>query len=73
MADNLAKLPWLIEHSRRALRIIHQNITCSLVVKAVFVVLTMAGYASLWAAIMADMGASFIVIANGLRLLREHT
>jgi Cd2+/Zn2+-exporting ATPase len=70
MADNLAKLPWLIEHSRRALRIIHLNITCSLVVKAVFVVLTMAGYASLWAAITADMGASLVVIANGLRLLR---
>jgi Cd2+/Zn2+-exporting ATPase len=73
MADNLAKLPWLIEHSRRALRIIHQNIGCSLAVKAVFVVLTMAGFASLWAAITADMGASLVVIANGLRLLREHT
>lgn len=73
MADNLAKLPWLIEHSRRALRIIHQNIACSLVVKAIFVVLTMAGFASLWAAITADMGASFVVIANGLRLLRGQT
>ena len=41
MADNLAKLPWLIEHSRRALRMIHQNIGCSLVVKAIFVVLTL--------------------------------
>lgn len=70
MADNLAKLPWLIKHSRRALRIIHQNIGCSLVVKAIFVVLTFAGYASLWAAITADMGASLVVIANGLRLLR---
>jgi Cd2+/Zn2+-exporting ATPase len=73
MSDNLAKLPWMIRHSRRALRIVHQNITCSLVVKAIFVVLTMVGFASLWAAIAADMGASLVVIANGLRLLRDHS
>lgn len=42
----------------------------SLGVKAVFVALTFAGAASLWAAIAADMGASLLVIANGLRLLR---
>jgi hypothetical protein len=40
-------------------------------VKATFVVLTFAGHASLWAAIAADMGASLLVIANGLRLLAE--
>jgi Cd2+/Zn2+-exporting ATPase len=40
-------------------------------VKAVFVVLTLSGHASLWAAIAADMGASLLVIANGLRLLRK--
>ncbi len=72
MSDNLAKLPWLIKHSRKALAVIRQNIVLSLVVKAAFVVLTMFGYASLWAAIMADMGASLVVIANGLRLLRDH-
>jgi Cd2+/Zn2+-exporting ATPase len=70
MADDLAKLPWLIHHSRRALRVIRQNIVFSLAVKAVFVALTFAGAASLWAAIAADMGASLLVIANGLRLLR---
>ena len=70
MADDLAKLPWLIHHSRRTLRVIRQNIAFSLGVKAVFVVLTFAGAASLWAAIAADMGASLLVIANGLRLLR---
>lgn len=73
MSDNLARLPWLIRHSRRALHIIRQNIACSLVVKAIFVVLTFTGFASLWAAIAADMGASLVVIANGLRLLREHS
>lgn len=69
MTDDLSKVPWLIKHSKKALRIIRQNITFSLAVKAVFVVLTFAGHSSLWAAIAADMGASFIVIFNGLRLL----
>jgi len=70
MSDNLSKLPWLIGHSRRTLAIIRQNIGFSLSVKALFVALTFAGFASLWAAIAADMGASLLVIFNGLRLLR---
>ena len=70
MSDDLAKVPWLIHHSRRTLAIIRQNIALSLGVKAVFVVLTFLGHASLWAAIAADMGVSLIVIANALRLLR---
>ena len=71
MSDDLSKLPWLIRHSRRTLSIIYQNITFSLSIKAIFVVLTLAGHASLWAAIAADMGASLLVIANGLRLLHR--
>jgi Cd2+/Zn2+-exporting ATPase len=70
MADDLGKLAWLVHHSRRTLRTIRQNIGLSLAVKAVFVGLTLAGLASLWAAIAADMGASLAVIGNGLRLLR---
>ena len=70
MSDDLSKLPWLIRHSRRALAIIRQNIVLSLAVKAIFVILTFAGFASLWAAIAADMGVSFVVIVNALRLLR---
>ena len=70
MADDLTKLPWLVGHSRRTLRIIRQNIGFSLGVKAVFVALTFAGFASLWAAIAADMGASLLVVFNGLRLLK---
>jgi Cd2+/Zn2+-exporting ATPase len=71
MADDLAKVPWLIRHSRRALTIIRQNIALSLSVKAAFVALTFLGHASLWAAIAADMGTSLLVIFNGLRLLRS--
>lgn len=70
MSDDLSRLPWLIEHSRRTVGIIRQNIAFSLAIKLLFVALTFAGYASLWAAIAADMGASLLVIANGLRLLR---
>ena len=71
LADDLRKIPWLIQHSRRASAIIRQNISLSLAVKAVFVVLTFAGHASLWAAIAADMGVTLLVVANALRLLRE--
>ncbi len=71
MRDDLSTLPWLISHSRRALRIIRQNIFASIGVKAVFVALTFMGHASLWAAIAADMGVSFAVVANALRLLKS--
>lgn len=70
MSDDLSKLPWLIRHSRRTLRIIHQNVVLSLGVKVVFLALTLFGAASLWAAIAADMGVSLLVVANALRLLR---
>ncbi len=69
MSDDLAKLPWLIRHSRRTLGIIKQNIVFSLVVKGSFIGLAFAGIATLWGAIAADMGASLLVIFNGLRLL----
>jgi Cd2+/Zn2+-exporting ATPase len=71
MADDLTRLPWLVRHSRRTLSVIRQNIVFALAVKAAFVALTFAGAASIWAAIAADMGASLLVIGNGLRLLRE--
>jgi len=70
MSDDLGQIPWLVAHSRRALAIIRQNIWFSLGIKALFVVLTMIGWSSLWAAIAADMGASLVVVFNGLRLLR---
>jgi Cd2+/Zn2+-exporting ATPase len=71
MSDDLHQLPWLIAHSRRTVSIIRQNITLSLAVKFVFVVLALSGHASLWAAIAADMGVSLLVILNGLRLLNS--
>ncbi|WP_171695509.1 cation-translocating P-type ATPase [Methylomonas sp. ZR1] len=69
MGDDLSNLPWLIGHSKRTLAIIRQNIAFALTIKAVFAVLAFAGVATLWEAIAADMGASLLVVANGLRLL----
>jgi Zn2+/Cd2+-exporting ATPase len=70
MSDDLTKIPWLIQHSRRTLNIIKENIAFALATKAVFIVLALFGVATLWMAIAADMGASLIVIFNGLRLLK---
>jgi Cd2+/Zn2+-exporting ATPase len=70
MGDDLSKLPWLINHSKRTLRIIRQNIVFSLSLKVAFAVLAFLGMATLWQAIAADMGASLLVVANGLRLLK---
>jgi Zn2+/Cd2+-exporting ATPase len=71
MSDDLSRVAWLIAHSHRTLRIIRQNITASLGVKAVFVLLTILGHATLWLAIAADMGVSFAVVFNALRLLHS--
>ena len=70
MTDDISRLPWLVYHSKRTLVIIRENITFSLAIKALFVVLTFSGFATLWGAIAADVGASLAVVANSLRLLR---
>lgn len=70
MTDDLTKIPWLIGHSHKALGIIRQNIVFALSIKILFVILMVLNHASLWAAIAADMGASLLVIFNGLRLLQ---
>jgi Cd2+/Zn2+-exporting ATPase len=70
MADELLKIPYALRLSRATLRNIKVNLAISLVMKAAFVVAAVAGVATLWMAIVADTGASVIVIANALRLLR---
>jgi Cd2+/Zn2+-exporting ATPase len=70
MADELLKIPYALRLSRATLRNIKANLAISLVMKAAFVVAAVAGVATLWMAIVADTGASVIVIANALRLLR---
>jgi Cd2+/Zn2+-exporting ATPase len=70
MADELMKIPYTFRLSRATVRNIKANLAISIVMKAAFVVAAVAGVATLWMAIVADTGASIIVIANALRLLR---
>lgn len=70
MGDELKKLPFTVELSRKTLRIIKQNITFALGIKLFALLLVVPGWLTLWIAIFADMGATFIVTLNGLRLLR---
>jgi Cd2+/Zn2+-exporting ATPase len=71
MADELPKISYALRLSRATARNIRVNIGFSLALKAAFLVLAIAGAATLWMAVAADMGASLLVIANALRLLRE--
>ena len=71
MNDDLRRIPEMIGLSRRTRRVLLQNIALALGIKAVFLVLAVLGDASMWMAVFADMGASLIVVFNGLRLLRR--
>ncbi len=71
MGDELSQLPFAVRLGRRAVQTIKQNISLSLAIKALFLALAIPGYATLWMAVGADMGASLLVVFNGLRLLRE--
>ena len=55
---------------RRTHAVLWQNISPALGIKAVFLLLALFDGASRWMAVFADMGASLLVVANGLRLLR---
>lgn len=70
MDDDLRKLPHFIQLSRDTSRVLRQNITLAIGIKAIFFVLALAGKATLWMAVFADMGASLIVVFNGMRLLQ---
>jgi Cd2+/Zn2+-exporting ATPase len=71
MQDDLRKIPEFIRLSCRASTVLKQNIAFAIGVKAIFFVLAFFGSATLWMAVFADMGASLLVVGNGLRLLRS--
>ena len=71
VGDNLARLPFVIRLSRDTLQTIEVNVGIALGLKGAFVVLTLFGGATLWMAVLADTGASLLVVANSLRLLRR--
>jgi len=70
MNDDLRGIPAAIRLSRKTHAVLWQNISLALGIKAVFLVLAVFGNASMWMAVFADMGASLLVVGNGLRLLR---
>ena len=73
MDDDLRKVARFVTLSRRTVRVLRQNIVLALGIKAVFLMLTVLGMGTMWMAVFADMGASLLVVANGLRLLRHRS
>ena len=71
MDDDLRKIPRFIRLSRATHAVLVENIAFALGIKAVFFALTFAGMASMWMAVLADVGASLAVVGNGLRILRK--
>ena len=71
MNDDLRRLPETIRLSRRTHAVLWQNIALALGIKLVFLLLAIFDDASMWMAVFADMGASLLVVFNGLRLLRQ--
>ena len=70
MKDDLRRLPLFLHLSRKTSKVLAQNITVSIGIKVVFFALALADMAVLWMAVFADLGASLLVVANGLSLLR---
>lgn len=70
MNDNLQRVAETVRLSMRTHAVLWQNITLALGIKSVFLVMAVVGTATMWMAVFADMGASLLVVANGLRLLR---
>ena len=70
MNDDLRRIPEAIRLSRTTHRVLWQNIILALGIKAIFLVLALLGSATMWMAVFADMGASLLVVSNGLRLPR---
>jgi len=70
MSDELLRLPYAIRLARATLRNVRMNMAISLALKAAFLVMAVTGTATLWMAVLADTGASVIVVGNALRLLR---
>ena len=73
MNDDLRRIAETVRLSKATHAVLWQNIALALVIKAVFLVLALFGSATMWMAVFADMGASLLVVGNGLRLLRART
>lgn len=70
MTDEPSKIAKAVEISKKTLRLVHENVVFILAVKFAVLGLGAAGYASIWAAVFADVGVSVISILNAMRALR---
>jgi Cd2+/Zn2+-exporting ATPase len=70
LTEDPARLAFLVRHAKRSLSVIKQNLALALGSKLIFLLVAVLGYASLWMAVAADMGATLVVTFNGLRMLR---
>jgi len=71
MTDDLGKLTYIMQLSRKTVAIIKQNISFSILIKLIFILFLFFDMATLWLAVFADMGASLLVTLNGMRLMRR--
>ncbi len=71
MSDDLRRIAETVRLSHKTHAVLWQNIALALGIKLVFLVLAVFGHATMWMAVFADMGASLLVVANGLRLLGQ--
>ncbi len=71
LGDDLRQLPFVLRLARAAMNTVRFNVSLSIVIKLLFFVLVLAGSGSMWLAVLADVGTSLVVTANGMRLLRR--
>jgi Cd2+/Zn2+-exporting ATPase len=71
LGDDLRQLPFAVRLARNAMNTVRFNVALSIGIKLVFFVLVLIGSGSMWLAVLADMGTSLLVTANGMRLLRR--
>jgi Zn2+/Cd2+-exporting ATPase len=69
LTGDLRKIPFAIALGRRMVAVVRQNVVAAIAIKAAFLAMAVAGYATLWMAVLADMGTTLLVIFNGLRVL----
>lgn len=72
MNDSLAKIPAVIDISKRTMKVAHQNVIFALSIKALILILGTVGLANMWMAVFADVGVSIIAILNSMRMLLQN-
>ncbi len=70
MTDEPSKIVKAMEISKKTLGIVHQNITLALGIKFLVLILAALGFASMWAAVFADVGVAFLAILNAMRAMK---